>query len=168
MALGDDVDVGHAPDVQAKPPGGLFAVAKGGDGGHLQVGLQPQGILHMVAVGEGDPAAVQLKVGELQDQILHDEAGVQPGLGMIFGQQHQILGRAHQELMITGGTLQGLPGVGAEEVQLGADLGDQALDAVAVVCLQLLQGLEGDLLFPEGPDRLSVLDQCGVIHKVTS
>ena len=168
VALGGDVDVGHTLDVQPQAAGGLHAVAKGGDGGDLQRGVDAQGVLDLLTVGEGHPAAIQPQVRELQDQILHDEAGIQMGVGMTLRQQHQILGRTHQEIVIAGSALQGIPCVGAEEVQLGPDLGDQTADGSTVVILHLLQGLEGDDLVLKGPDGFSVLDQCGVIHIDTS
>ena len=70
--------------------------------------------------------------------------------------------------MVARGTLQSLPSVGAEEVSLGLQLGDQPPDVLLVIGTDGIKMTEVHLLVLEFPDGLSVLDQCSVIHMVPS
>jgi hypothetical protein len=87
---------------------------------------------------------------------------------MLFRQQHQILGCAHQELVITGGTFQSGTGIGAKAVQLGTDSGNQTADRIVIVILNGFQLSKGDLTVLKFPSGLSVLNQSIVVHKCAS
>ena len=71
--------------------------------------------------------------------ISRNETGVDLSQRMLFRQQHQILGRAHQKLVVAGSTFQNGTGIGAEAVQLRADGRDQTADGIVVVILNGLQ-----------------------------
>ena len=132
------------------------------------MGLDAQDTLDFFTVGEGDPAAVQIHVAQLQDQIFHDVACVQVGQVVLLGHQDHILRRAHQELAVAGGPFQSGPGVGTEDVQLGLQFRNQAANGIIIVVFQHFQLCEGNLLIGEFPNGLSVLDQSFIIHKVAS
>ena len=143
---------------------GLGGVAEGRNGGDFQFRLDAQRRLDRAAVSEGQPAGAETHVLQLQHQILHHVARVFIGKLRFFGQQHQILGRAHQELIVARRALQRLAGVVAENPQLGADARHQPLAAAAVVGLQFRTDRFRDLLIRKLPGRFPVLNQSIIIH----
>ena len=167
-ALSLDIHIGHAQNVQAKPLSGLLAVAECSHSGHRQIGFDGQSSLDGVAVGVGQPAGIQIQIGELQNQVLHHVAGVLDVQLALFGQQHQILGSAHQELVVTGGAFQCLLALIANDEQLGFQGRVQTLAGFGVIVLDLLQNGVGDFLIGKSSDRLSVFNQCAVVHNVSS
>ena len=164
MPLGTDVHVRHAENVEAHPLSGLLGIAKGGDGGNLQRRVDSQGVLDRLAVGKGQPAGAQAHVLQLQHQILHHIARVLIGQLRLPGQQNQILGRAHQELIVACRALQRLTGIVAEDPQLGVNVRHQPLAAAAVVGLQFRTDRFRDLLIRKLPGRFPVLNQSIIIH----
>ena len=83
---------------------------------------------------------------------------------MFFSQQHQILGRTYQKLIVPRRTLQSSPGVGTENTKLGFDLRKQPLGAFIVIGSDLIQVAKEYLLICELPDGFAILNQSAVIH----
>ena len=87
---------------------------------------------------------------------------------MVFRQQHHVLGRANQELVVARRPFQGGPGIGTEEGKLGFDFRHQAMDESGVILMDPFQFSEGNLFVGEFTERFTVLNQCAVIHRDAS
>ena len=164
MPLGADVHIGHTENVEAHPLSGFLGIAEGGNGGNLHGRVDAQRVLDGLAVGEGQPAGAEAHVLQLQHQIFHHKARVLVGQLRLLGQQHQILGRADEELIVACRPLQGLAGIVTENPQLGVDAGCETLAGVLVVGFQFIADSLGHLLVGKLAGRFSVLNQGIVIH----
>ena len=168
LALGANVHVGHAQNIHPQALGGLDTLAEGNNGGHVQRGVDFQGGLDLLAVGESEPAAAQIHVGQLQDQILHHVTGILASLIALGRQQNQIVRCADQKALITSGAFQSRLGFLAENAQLRLQLGNQTLAGLLIIGFNFRKRSSGNLLIRKLADRFSVLNQRTVIHGCAS
>ena len=164
VALGGDVHIGHALDIEPETLGGLYAVAECYDGGYFQFALYTDGLLYLLAFGEGEPAAVKVQVGQFDYQVFHDVAGVLYCVLCLLGEKYQIMGCAYQVAAVSGCSFKSFPCLGAQHQQFGLVFGEQSLYGLAVVFLDALQFGSANCFFNKGPYGLTILYQCAVIH----
>ena len=167
-AFGLDIHIGHAENIDPQPLGFLHTVTKGNDRCHFQRRVDSQGLLHPAAVGKGDPAGIQSQIGQIQYHVFHQEACIEAGSMTFLTQQHQILGRSHQKLIIACSALQRFLAVIPEQTQTCPDLRKQTLCGIVEIGSYGLGDGKRHLFVHKGTDGFSVLDQCTVIHIISS
>ena len=87
---------------------------------------------------------------------------------MLFREENQITGSADKKTIVTGGSFKSFADINIEDVELYLEIGHKSLSCMGEMLIYFLGNREGHFLVGESSDRLSVVNESGVVHDISS